>query len=209
MPSHGRLFWPTREELDEERRAVYDKIVGGPRSAGPATFQLTDAQGRLEGPFNAMLVNPSVGDALQELGAAIRYRTQLTAREREIAILTIAVLRRSDFEWYAHERVGRKAGLTEEELDALREDQAPPTLSAQEAIVRTVTARLLLDRDIPDDLYASALDQLGVDTLADLITLTGYYDLLSMMLRSWRTPLPHGEPSPSFVHTAPVDRPHR
>ena len=39
--------------------------------------------------------------------------------EREIAILEGAALRRADFEWYAHARVGRNAGLTDEELDAL------------------------------------------------------------------------------------------
>ena len=67
---HGRLPWPTPDELDEPRRAVYDAIAGGPRAAGPQAFRLTDDDGRLEGPFNAMLVSPGVGLALQELGAA-------------------------------------------------------------------------------------------------------------------------------------------
>lgn len=193
MEQHGRLPWPAPAELDEERRAVYEKIVGGPRSFGLGTVRLTDPDGRLEGPFNAMLVNPAVGDALQGLGSAVRYRSLLTDRQREIAILTVARQRRSNFEWYAHERVGLAAGLTRDEIVALRASLAAPTFSSDEATVRTVTVRLLEDRDLAEDLYAEAVEQLGVARLADLAVLTGYYDLLSTMLRMWRTPLPQGE----------------
>ena len=113
--SHGRLPWPTPDELRDDQRVVYEAIVGGPRGAS-SPFALTDADGRLEGPFNAMLVTPAIGAATQELGAAIRYRTSLSARQREIAILTLAVLRRSEFEWYAHERVALRAGLSRNEI---------------------------------------------------------------------------------------------
>ena len=69
-------------ELDEEQRRLYRAITGGDRAQGPQFFRLTDDEGRLEGPFNAMLLNPSIGDALQRLGAAIRYGGRLAARCR-------------------------------------------------------------------------------------------------------------------------------
>lgn len=192
---HGRLPWPTPEELDEPRRVVYDAIAGGPRAADPDLFRLTDSEGRLEGPFNAMLVSPGVGLALQDLGAAVRYRTRLTDRTREIAILALAALRRSDFEWYAHERVGRRAGLTDEELSALRAGEETSTLSEAEAAVLRVTTALATAGDLDDDLFAQAESTLGREKLAELVVLVGYYDLLALSLRVWRTPLPAGEQS--------------
>jgi 4-carboxymuconolactone decarboxylase len=57
---------------------------------------------------------------LQELGAAVRFRTRMTDRTREIAILTVATATGSEFERYAHELIGRAAGLTETELAASR-----------------------------------------------------------------------------------------
>jgi 4-carboxymuconolactone decarboxylase len=191
---HGRLPWPRPEELDTSRRAVYDAIAAGPRATGP--FQLVDDQGRLEGPFNAMLVSPGVGLALQELGAAVRYRTSLTDRAREIAILALAELRRSDFEWYAHERVGRRAGLTDEEMAALRTGDSPATLSEQERVVLETSRRLAEGGDLDDDAFEKAQATLGRETLAELVVLVGYYDLLALSLRVWRTPLPAGETSP-------------
>ena len=193
---HGRLPWPAPGELDEARRAVYDAIAGGPRAAVPQAFRLTDAHGRLEGPFNAMLVSPGVGMALQELGAAVRYRTALTDREREVAVLAVAALRRSDFEWYAHERVGRRAGLTEEELSALLAGDEPGTLSSTESALLRATRALATHGDLDDEAFSAAETALGRERLAELVVLVGYYDLLALSLRVWRTPLPEGEAPP-------------
>lgn len=187
----GRLPHPTPGELDPDQRAVYDEIVGGPRGNGP--FRLTDDEGRLQGPFNAMLVNPGLGLTVQRLGADIRYRSTLDAREREIAILALARLRDSDFEWYAHERVGLVAGLTPDELDVLDADGDPSSFTERELVVLAATRSLVTARDLDDATYDDAVGLLGRQTLADLITLVGYYDLLALSLRTWRVPLPAGE----------------
>jgi len=191
---HGRLPWPRPEELDASRREVYDAIAAGPRASGP--FQLLDAEGRLEGPFNAMLVSPGVGLALQELGGAVRYRTSLTDRAREIAILALAALRRSDFEWYAHERVGRRAGLSDEEMATLQDGGSPDTFSEQERVVLDASRSLATGGDLDDAAFAATQSALGREMLAELVVLVGYYDLLALSLRVWRTPLPDGETSP-------------
>jgi len=192
MKTHGRLPWFAPVDLDPEQRALYDRIAGGPRAAGPQAFPLTDDAGRLNGPFNAMLVSPEVGGTLQEVGAAIRYRSALSAREREIAILEVSRLRRSEFEWYAHERVGRAVGLTGDEVRALQRGEPAPKFSAREAIVRRVAHDALVDRTLADDLLAEAETAIGTRALMDLVSLVGYYDLLALTMAVWRTPLPDG-----------------
>jgi alkylhydroperoxidase family enzyme len=189
---HGRLRWFEPGELDEQQRALYDRIAGGPRAQGPQAFPLTDAAGRLNGPFNAMLVNPEIGTALQEVGAAIRYRSTLSDREREIAILEVAVLRRNEFEWYAHERVGRAQGLSEAELTALLHGEPAPTFSPRETLVRTIVRDCVVDRALSDAVVGAAEAALGTRTLADCVALVGYYELLALQLGVWQTPLPHG-----------------
>jgi 4-carboxymuconolactone decarboxylase len=197
VAKHGRLPWFTPDELDLDARTLYDAITGGPRAQVARPFPLTDEDGRLNGPFNAMLLSPEVGSALQELGAAIRYRSSLAARSREIAILELSVLRRAAFEWYAHERVGKAAGLTDDELAALRDAAPAPTLDANETLVRKLVGTLVRERDLDDIAYAGAVKALGERALMELITLVGYYDLLALGLRVWRTPLPAGA-EPAF-----------
>jgi 4-carboxymuconolactone decarboxylase len=193
---HGRLPWYTPGELSAEQQLLYDAIVGGPRASGPRAFGLTDDRGRLEGPFNALLVSPEVGDAIQNLGAAIRYRTDFSARIREIAILELAALRRCAFEWYAHERVGRLAGLSDAEVDALLGGGPAPTLSDEEQLVRRLVRALVVERDLGDELFAQAQGRLGERAVMEIVALVGYYDLVALSLHVWRTPLPAGAESP-------------
>jgi 4-carboxymuconolactone decarboxylase len=196
LKKHGRLPWYTPHELDASARALYDRIAGGVRARGPQAFALTDDGGRLHGPFNAMLVSPEVGGAMQELGAAIRYRSGLAPRAREIAILEVAALRRSSFEWYAHERVGKQIGLTGDELAALHDGAPAPTLDTTETLVRELVRTLVRERDLDDVTFAAAVKALGERVLMDLIALVGHYDLLALSMQVWRTPLPAGAEPP-------------
>ncbi len=192
----GRLAWPKRDQLDSEQLVVYLAIVEGARSKAPRVLELTDEAGRLEGPFNAMLVNPKVGGALQELGSAVRYASSLSDRQREIAILELAVLAKSDFEWYAHERIGRSIGLDDIELGALLTAVDCDGFRPEEITVRRLVRALYGDEDLDDELFEEGADNLGHKRIADLVVLVGYYRLLALSLTVWRTPLPKGIEGP-------------
>lgn len=189
---HGRLPWLRPEELDADARSLYDEIVEGRRGKGPRLFELSDELGRLHGPFNAMLFQPAVGRPLQRVGVALRYEGNLPPRAREIAILLVASKRRSGFEWYAHEAVGRHVGLTDEELALLRSGEMPETLDELERTIAAVVVELLATRDLSDPLFARATEQLGHVLILEVVALVGYYELLDLSMRVWRTPLPEG-----------------
>lgn len=176
--------------LDARQREVYDAIAGGPRARGPQLFTLVDPEGRLEGPFNAFLLQPEIGISLQELGSAVRYRTSLSDRAREIAILVVAAHHDSDFERYAHEAVGRHAGLSDEELLAVRELRLD-AFTEHEGTVARVTHALCAEGDLDDAAYADAVAALGTPGLFELLTLVGYYATLALQLRVFRVATPH------------------
>jgi alkylhydroperoxidase family enzyme len=184
------------DELNPEQRDVYDAIVGGPRPGN--VFSFRDEDGRLLGPFNAMLYSPAVGGPLQELGAALRFRTSFTKREREIATLVVAASFRSDYEWYAHERIGRTAGLTEDELTALRTGADPVLADARERIVYEAARALAADGDLSAPMFAEAAASLGRGAVVELVSLVGYYSALALQLRVFRVGLPDGTSPPSW-----------
>lgn len=198
--------------LDGDQRSLYDSIAGGRRAQGPQLFRLADAEGRLEGPFNAFLLQPRLGSALQALGASVRYDTGLDDRCREIAILVVAAHWRSGFEQYAHEAVARSVGLTEADLAAIRDgrytdqgtardtgqsqvrDGGPTVLTGREAVVARTAAALVARGDLDDAEYRQAVDQVGTPGLFELLTLVGYYATLALQLRVFRVPAPQGPP---------------
>jgi 4-carboxymuconolactone decarboxylase len=196
MIDEPRLPALNPDDLDHEQRDVYEAIVGGPRPAN--IFSFLDEEGRLLGPFNAMLYSPAVGGPLQELGAALRFRTSFTKREREIATLVMAARLRSDYEWYAHERIGRQAGLSEAELTALRTGADPVLSDARERIIYEAARALTADGDLSAPMFAEAVASLGRGAVVELVTLVGYYSTLALQLRVFRVGVPDGETPPSW-----------
>jgi alkylhydroperoxidase family enzyme len=177
-------------DLSEEQRAVYDAIAGGPRAQGPQLFRLVDEEGGLEGPFNAFLLAPRLGQALQALGASVRYETALSDRVREIAVLVVASGWDSAFEWAAHAPLARHAGLSSEELDAIRSKRFDALTDEVERLVAGTTAALVEHGDLDDASYARAVAALGLPGLFELLTLVGYYATLALQLRVFRVPVP-------------------
>lgn len=178
-----RVPRPTPAELDTEQRRLYESITSGSRAGGPDAAHLADKHGRLAGPFNAMLLNPPIGDALQRLGAAVRYEGRLTDRSREIAILAVAAHWDCAFEWRAHEPVAVRLGLSRGQLESLRAGGDVDIRDAEEGAVLRTARRLLRDRDLDDDSYHEIVGVLGPDKLFELTTLVGYYSTLALQMR--------------------------
>jgi 4-carboxymuconolactone decarboxylase len=181
-----RLAVLSSDEMTPEQVALYREILSGPRGQGPRTVLLATGAGGLAGPFNAMLYAPDVGHALQELGAAIRFRTRLTPRIREMAILVVAQAWDSAYERLSHEPIGRDAGLTEPEIEALRSGADPGFPDEQERVAHAVVRALTGPADLDDDQYAAAVATLGERSLVELSTLVGYYATLALQLRIFR-----------------------
>ena len=181
-----RLAVLSSDEMTPEQVALYRDILSGPRGQGPRTVLLATGAGGLAGPFNAMLYAPDVGHALQELGAAIRFRTRLTPRIREMAILVVAQAWDSAYERLSHEPIGRDAGLTEPEIEALRSGADPGFNDEQERVAHAVVRALTGPADLDDDQYAAAVATLGERSLVELSTLVGYYATLALQLRIFR-----------------------
>jgi 4-carboxymuconolactone decarboxylase len=195
MPvSRGRKLDPT--ELNPQQKDLYDTIVGGPRAGQRGSVPLVDADGRLEGPFNAFLLQPALGQALQTLGATLRYESALAGTAREVAILVVAAARDAEFERFAHEPVARSLGLTGEQLSGIRTGNYG-ALDAHDALVARATREMLDHGDLSDSTFLELDEALGPAQVFELTALVGYYSLLALQLRVFRVAMPgHAAPGP-------------
>ena len=187
-----RLPVLSSDQMTAEQVDLYREILGGPRGQGPRAVLLSSGAGGLAGPFNAMLYAPDVGHALQNLGAAIRFKTALAPRIREAAILVVAKVWDSAYERDSHEVLGRDAGLTDEEIAALRDGTDPGFAGKDEQVAYQVVRALTSPAaDLDDEQYATAADVLGEQALVELSALVGYYATLALQLRIFRVPAPN------------------
>src|SRR4051794_15523625 len=118
---------PRLSLIDEERmtpaqRTLLDLLRAGPR--GQAL--------KPRGPFAAWMHAPEFGQLAQALGAHARYKTALSARLSEFAILCTASIWKAQYEWFAHAPMAAKAGVGQASIDALREGRVPEQAQADE-----------------------------------------------------------------------------
>lgn len=171
------------ENLTPEQRAVADAIISGPR-------------GGLRGPFESWLRSPGLAGPAQALGEHCRFGSALPRDLSEFAILLTGKHWRAQFEFWAHARLAREAGLPEEIIEAVRTGQPPACRNAaQQAIYDLVTAYFAANR-VPDTVFNRALAELGERGVVDLVGIVGYYGLVSMTLNVFEVSLPAGEPEP-------------
>ena len=179
-----RISLPAPETMSPEQRAVYDKIISGPR-------------GRIQGPLRAALHNPELADKWQAIGALLRYGTTLPPRLSEIAILVTGRACNSPFEWYAHRVEAEKAGIEQSIIEALLAQTEPPGMSADDAAVYHYAVELNHHNSVSDATYAVALARFGERTVVELTALVGYYTMVAMTLNCHEIPLPEGV-APAF-----------
>ena len=183
------------EDLSDEQRRLYDDIAGGDR-ARDASFRLTEADGSLVGPFGALLLSPVVGNALQKVGAAIRFGCSLSPKVREVAILTVAAHWRSGFEWWAHEPIARRAGLSDDQISALHSGEAPDFDDEVAAAAHAFSRALVAGEQPDDEVFGATRDLFGLDGVMELVALVGYYNLLAQLMDTFDIGVPSGETSP-------------
>ena len=167
------------DNLTEAQKRVHDSIASGPR-------------GKVFGPFTVLLHSPEIADHIQQLGAYIRYRSSLSARLRELAILVTSRFWKAEIEWYAHAPIARDEGVSDAVIEAIRVGQDPSFDKEDEAAVYRFCKALHERHDVEDAQYRELQSLIGQEALTDLIAVSGYYTLLAMTLNVYQVPTPDG-----------------
>jgi 4-carboxymuconolactone decarboxylase len=169
-------------DMTAQQREFYDRYATGVRASAGTSFALVDGDGQLLGPPAVWVLSQPLGLALERFGYAIRYELGLSRRAQEIAILMVAEHRHSEFERFAHEQAGRKAGLSDDDLEAIAVGGTPVLYSAEERAVYAVTRRVLDAQSLTEPEYEEFARALSVPRLFELVTLIGYYLMLATQL---------------------------
>src|SRR5713226_2778388 len=77
--------------------------------------------GRFPHLFHMQLYNPAIVDAWLRLGTAVRFKSELDGPTRELAICMVATLTEAEYEYRAHRRIAIELGLSEAQIDGLRD----------------------------------------------------------------------------------------
>jgi 4-carboxymuconolactone decarboxylase len=179
--------------LDADQRALYEAVLASPRGQGPARRIILRDDETLTGPFDAFLRTPKLGLHLERAGMAFREDTVLPEAAREVATLVVGRAWGADFEWWVHCLIARRFGVTEEQIDAIGHGRTPDFDDAAVSAAHDVAVGLVHQRAVDDATLERARDALGERGLVEVVTLVGFYQLVSGVLTTFEPPPPSGD----------------
>ncbi len=185
-----RFIQVTYESLAPEVRPLADDILKVSSAA-------------LGGPYNALLRSPDMARRCFDFLDYLRFKTSVNKRLNEFAILIQARISNAQYEWWAHEPIARRAGLSDAVMDALRSCQRPALMQADERLVYDFCIQLSLNHRVPDDLWQEAVTEMGEQAVVDLTVLSGTYVMVSMLLNATQVGIP-GDGAPPLEVLDPI-----
>jgi 4-carboxymuconolactone decarboxylase len=153
----------------------------------------------LGGPYSALLRSPDMARRCFDLLDYLRFKTTVNKRLNEFAILIQARISNAQYEWWAHEIIARKAGLSDAVMDDLRECRRPSAMQDDERLVYDYCVHLSLNHRVPDPLWQEAVAKMGEQAVIDLTVLSGTYVMVSMLLNATQVGIPGGGTLPLQV----------
>lgn len=111
---------------------------------------------------------------------------KLPRRDSELVILRVADNTGCAYEWGHHERLGRRAGLSAEEVARVRSGPEAPGWSPRQQLLLRAADEMHADGEIGDELWAALAAELDERLLIELCLLIGHYEMLAMTLNTLR-----------------------
>ena len=138
------------------------------------------------GPFEPMVSSPEVMSIARATGDYLRYHSAIGNTLSELVILVTAREWSQDYEWYVHQPIALKAGISKEIADAIADGRRPAAVSADEEIVYDFTIELLKNKRVSDATFNRAEQRFGKKGVVDTTGIIGYYTSLAMQLNMAR-----------------------
>jgi 4-carboxymuconolactone decarboxylase len=175
---------PSDDELDPEHREMLAKLP-----------QLNV--------FRMVAGTPGAFRPFMALGRAV-LSTALDARRREIAVLRVGHATHAPYEWAQHEQLARNSGVTDEEIEALAEEDPVTSCDEEVNLICRVADEVSRDVRLSDDALEQIIERYGPREASELILLVSYYNMVSRFLESTRValedePLLSGQTPGSFT----------
>ena len=172
------------ESLTGEHKRVHDLV------------KARSHDNRVGPPYHLTLHHPELLEKWQQVGLLLRYRTSLSPRLSELAILVAARFWDCQYEWLAHEPHAIKGGLPPAIIEAIRAGKRPEFEEPDDEMIYEYVRELQETHFVNDANYQRVLDRFGIVGVIELTALIGEYTTIAMTLNAHRYELPPGVPLP-------------
>ena len=156
----------------------------------PLVARIKAERGKVIDLYKVLLNSPAVMEGWLSFFTAIRRKSKLGGRYRELAILRVAIVNRADFEYQAHLPFARQEGVSAEQIAALETWNTASVFDAAERAVLAYSDSMTREIQVPDALFAQVQQHFDAQELVELTATIAGYNLVSRFLEAMQVHMP-------------------
>ena len=164
----SRVRMVRKEQAQPEVKEIYDKIEAN----GAKVLNL----------YRVLAHNPDIFRHSLRLGGALLTRTELLPKLRELAILLIAQLTGSEYEWEQHYPIALETGVSREQANAIWNWNESTSFSSEERAVLQYTDEVTQEVTVKDETFRALKQYLNEQSIVELTLSIGYWGMVARVL---------------------------
>jgi len=157
-----------KEQASSEVKEIFQKIE--------------DNGARILNLYKVAAHSPKVFLNLIRLGNSVIGRMELPPKLREIAILRVAKLTGSEYEWAQHTPVALEVGISQKQLDAIPDWRNSSEFNNEERAVLQYTDEVAQNVTVTNQTFNRLKNFFNEQTIVELTITIGYYGMLARLL---------------------------
>jgi 4-carboxymuconolactone decarboxylase len=165
-----------REDLTARQQQLYDDILR------------TRPRPSLTGPFSVWIHTPDIAEPADRLANCFRVSPKLEKRLIELIILLMCRDGTVKYAWSVHEPLGRKEGLTDDTIDAIRARKRPDFKRDDERLIYDFVTELLATKTLSAATFERAKSAFGLEGVIEAVSCVGFYGMIGLVLNVFDIP---------------------
>ena len=149
-------------------------------------------EGRVLNIYATLAHHPKLLKRWSVFGTHVLYKSTLPPRERELLILRVGWLCRSEYEWGQHVIIAKNAGLADEEIARVKDGPDADGWSEDDRALLRAADELRGDAFIRDATWEALSQRFDTKQMIDIVFTVGQYNLVSMALNTLGVQLDEG-----------------
>jgi alkylhydroperoxidase family enzyme len=176
-----------REEWTEEARDVF-AFWEGPGARENGSWSNT---------MMTLANHPQLAIASLNFGKYLMMDSTLSGRQQKMIVLRVAARNDSAYQWGHNSLSALKLGMTEREVEAIREGPGSPVWSGEDRLLLRTIDQVCDGGRIDDPTWAELSEAMSRHQIMDVVHAVGYFSMVAWSLIAMRVQL-----EPNFQHVS-------
>ena len=135
--------------------------------------------------FRTLARHPELYKRFSAFGGQVLFKSTLSPRERELVILRVGALCRSEYEFHQHTHIGKSVGLSDADIARVKLGPDAPGWTPLESTLLLAVDELHRDQFISDEVWRTLAANYRTEQLIDIVFAVGQYTMVSMALNTF------------------------